>query len=100
MHLVPLEAAPSRPFDVARALASPLLNASLQEGLMISYSQGDRGGACVRRVWSRLRWALVGAGLPLIWACGDHPLVAPTPDPSRVVDRVFPASLVNKLDVL
>src|SRR5689334_74437 len=67
---------------------------------MISYSQGDRVGASVRRLWSRLRWVLVGAGLPLIWACNDHALIAPTPDPSQVGSHTFRASLVNKLDVL
>ncbi len=67
---------------------------------MISHCKGRREGACARRVWSRLRWALVGAGLPLLWACNANPLVAPTQDPTRVTTQVFPASLNNKLDVL
>src|SRR3954468_7476631 len=70
------------------------------EGLMMTYSKGHRVGAYARRVWSRLRWALIGAGLPLIWACNANSLVAPTPDPSRVGSHTFTASLVNKLDVL
>jgi hypothetical protein len=52
------------------------------------------------RVWSWIRWSLLGSGLPLLWACGSHPLVAPTPDPTRVTQNVFTASLVNKLDVV
>ncbi|HUL98523.1 MAG TPA: hypothetical protein VLU24_03645 [Mycobacterium sp.] len=47
-----------------------------------------------------MRWSLLGSGLPLLWACGSHSLVAPTPDPSRSSQDVFTASLVNKLDVL
>jgi len=54
----------------------------------------------LNRVWSWMRWSLLGSGLPLLWACGSHPLVAPTPDPSRSSQNVFTASLTNKLDVL
>ncbi len=46
-----------------------------------------------------VRWCLVAA-LPLLGACGDHPLTPPVPDPTRVGQNDFPASLTNKLDIL
>ena len=67
---------------------------------MIALSRGCRAGARVRRVWSWMRWSLLGSGLPLLWACGAHPLVAPTPIRRASSQNVFTASLVNKLDVL
>ncbi len=67
---------------------------------MIAFSRGRSVGAGARRVWAWARWSLLGCGLPLLWACNDHPLVAPTPDPWRSSQNVFTASLANKLDVL
>ncbi len=44
------------------------------------------------------------AALPLALSvtlgCTPHPLTPPTPDPTRTTQNQFPASLVNKLDVL
>ena len=67
---------------------------------MIAFGKGCSAGRRARRAWFYLRWSLLGAMLPMIWACNANPLVAPTPDPTRSGTHDFPASLENKLDVL
>ncbi len=67
---------------------------------MIAYKRGCSAGGRARRAWKLARWPLLAAGLPIIWACNGHSLIAPTPDPSRSSQNVFPSSSENKLDVL
>src|SRR5581483_4961890 len=66
---------------------------------MVAFKKSRIAGG-VRRSWLFARWALLGSALPAIWACNANPLVAPTPNPTRVGTGDFLASLENKLDVL
>jgi len=53
-----------------------------------------------RRVWAVTRWVAVAAALPLVWACNSRTLEQPHPNPVRVVNNTFQASLNRKLDIL
>jgi hypothetical protein len=53
-----------------------------------------------RRVWSVTRWVAVAAVLPLVWACNARTLERPEPNPVRVVNNTFQATLNRKLDIL
>lgn len=53
-----------------------------------------------RRVWSVARWVAVAAALPVIWACNDRTFEAPTPNPVRVVNNTFQATLNREVDIL
>jgi hypothetical protein len=50
--------------------------------------------------WRALRWLGVAPLLPALWACADRSVAEPQPNPQIIVDRVFPASLNPKLDLL
>jgi len=53
-----------------------------------------------RRVWAVTRWVAVASALPLIWACNARTLEAPTPNPVRVVNNTFQATLNREIDIL
>jgi hypothetical protein len=53
-----------------------------------------------QRVWAVTRWVAVAAALPLVWACNSRTLGEPTPNPVRVVNNTFQATLNRKMDIL
>lgn len=53
-----------------------------------------------RRVWAVTRWVAVASALPLVWACNSRTLEQPHPNPVRVVNNTFQATLNRKLDIL
>ena len=52
------------------------------------------------RVWAVTRWVAVAAALPLVWACNSRTLEQPHPNPVRVVNTTFQATLNRKIDLL
>ena len=53
-----------------------------------------------RRVWAVTRWVAVASALPLVWACNSRTLEQPHPNPVRVVNNTFQATLNRKIDLL
>ena len=63
----------------------------------------DRSGPArwsLMRLWSLLRWLVVGAGAPLMWACTTHRLATPAPQATVIDTQTFAQSVNHKLDLL
>ncbi|HET6282337.1 MAG TPA: hypothetical protein VFH73_15330, partial [Polyangia bacterium] len=50
--------------------------------------------------WRYVRWAIIAAGLPLLWACNSRTLVAPDPRPSRTFNKVYQETINRDVDIL
>ena len=57
-------------------------------------------GTRVSKTWRRGRWLLCAPTVLALWACADHRLAAPSPDPAVVDVRSFRQNVNHKLDIV
>jgi len=51
-------------------------------------------------MWRWFRWIVVTTGVVALWACTDHPLAPPAPNPQRTEKNVFQQAINRDVDIV
>src|SRR5206468_970852 len=81
-------------------LARPLLNRSFGGPSTMANRRDQVPSRFRTTLWRALRWAALGAALPVVWACNAHSLEAPTLTPTATTQSGFQETANRKLDIL